>query len=50
MAARAKEDRDEWEIKLICALEELDITVSLANKSKRGIELKIRDVENFLKV
>ena len=45
MAARAKEERDEWEIKLICALEELDITVSLANKSKRGIELKIREVE-----
>ena len=46
MAARAKEDRDEWEIKLICALEELDLVVSGA-KSKRVLEIKIREVEKI---
>ena len=47
MAARAKEDRDEWEIKLICALEELDLVVGGAT-SKCVLEIKIREVEKNL--
>ena len=47
MAAKAKEDRDELEVKLICALEELDLAVGGAPKSKRVLELKIREVENI---
>ena len=41
MAAKAKEDRDELEVKLICALEELDLTVGGAPKSKRVLELNL---------
>ena len=46
MASKAKEWRDECEIKLISALEELDISVASAPKNKRTLELKIQNVES----
>ena len=46
MAGKAKEWRDECEIKLISALEELDISVTSAPKNKRILELKIQNVES----
>ena len=49
MAAKAQDVRDEWEIMLISALEELDIAVISAPKNKRVLELKIQNVESVFK-
>ena len=48
MAAKAKEARDEWEIKLITALEELElVTRGTAPVNKRVVELKVQSVEDI---
>ena len=46
MAGKAKEWRDECEIRLISALEELEISVTSAPKNRRISELKIQNVES----
>ena len=45
MAAKAKEARDEGEIKLVSAMEELNIAVTAEPTNKRVIGGKIRKVE-----
>ena len=48
IAAKAKEARDEWEIKLITALEELElVTTGTAPVNKRVVELKVQSVEDI---
>ena len=47
MAAKAKEARDEWEIKLITALEELELVSGTAPVNKRVVELKVQSVEDI---
>ena len=44
MAGKAKEARDEYEIRLITALEELELTVTSAPNNQRVLELKIQAV------
>ena len=47
MAGKAKEARDEYEIRLITALEELELTVASAPNNKRVLELKIQAVNDI---
>ena len=44
MAGKAKENRDEWELKLITAVEELGVTAGAATVNKRAVEVKIKNV------
>ena len=46
MAGQAKEQRDEWEIKLISSIEELNIAAESEPANKRVIDGKIRKVES----
>ena len=46
MAGKAKENRDEWELKLITAVEELGVTAGAATVNKRAVEVKIKNVES----
>ena len=46
MAGQAKEARDEWEVKLITSIEELNIAAITVPANKRVIEVKIRKVES----
>ena len=45
MAGKARENRDEWELKLITAVEELGVTAGAATVNKRAVEVKIKNVE-----